>query len=237
MPGNSASYENIDEAIQDLVASLGPHPTLPNSCAWTVTLALAPNQRFRDSDYIDMVSFRGTGATNYGAGTRMFFKGRPSYTATLPGPANCGDTVRCGSGCFSSWVAYASDDSRSLEVSVHPTCLLKPARHAASFCVQHDVALAHVLLQVLDVEVVLLNEFLGAYPAYITGKSTCPFFSYKRYQFNNNQHYSFATGAGSTGAGGAASAPQVYPFPTDAACTTPQPPQQLPCPAMVSRLL
>lgn len=34
--------------------------------------------------------------------------------------------------------------------------------------------------QVLDVEVVVLNEFLGAYPAYVTGVSTCPFFSFKR---------------------------------------------------------
>lgn len=46
-----------------------------------------------------------------------------------------------------------------------------------------------VLPQVLDVEIVMLNEFLGAYPNYITGVSTCPFFSFKRYQFNKDQHY------------------------------------------------
>lgn len=37
-----------------------------------------------------------------------------------------------------------------------------------------------VCSQVLDLEVVVLNEFLGAYPAYVTGVSTCPFFSFKR---------------------------------------------------------
>ena len=82
-------------------------------------------------------------------------------------------------------------------------------------------------LQVLDVEVVMLNEFLGAYPNYVTGVSTCPFFAFKRYQFNKDQHYSFA---GTTPQQPAA----TYPYPTEAGCTTPQPPQQLPCPAMVS---
>lgn len=99
MPGNSASYDNIDEGIQDLVATLNPHPTLANLCAWSINLALAPNQKFRDSDYIDMVSFRGAGASNYGAGTRMFFKGRQLYTNTLPGPASCDDTVSSPISC------------------------------------------------------------------------------------------------------------------------------------------
>ena len=88
--------------------------------------------------------------------------------------------------------------------------------------------------QFLDVELVLLNEFLGAYPNYITGKSTCPFFSFKRYQFNNNQHYSFATAGANAPQPTTPPAQPSYPYPTDAACTTPQPPQQLPCPAMVS---
>lgn len=52
-----------------------------------------------------------------------------------------------------------------------------------------------------------------------------------RYQFVKDQHYSFA------GAVPVVTPPaQVYPYPTDAACTTPQPPQQLPCPAMVRGL-
>jgi hypothetical protein len=49
---------------------------------------------------------------------------------------------------------------------------------------QHQQPLTALLVccdcQVLDVEVVMLNEFLGAYPAYVTGVSTCPFNSYKR---------------------------------------------------------
>jgi hypothetical protein len=97
-------------------------------------------------------------------------------------------------------------------------------------------------MQVLDVEVVMLNEFLGAYPAYATGVSTCPFFSFKRYQLNKDQHYSFVDTA-NTGGGetenqqpGPVTPPAqgAYPYPTDAACIKPQPPQQLPCPAMVS---
>lgn len=101
MPGKAASYDNVDEGIQDLTASLGPHPTLPDSCVWTVSLALTPSPKFRDSDYIDMVSFRSTGQSNYGAGTRMFVKGQQLYTAAVPGPANCSDTVRRNScvGC------------------------------------------------------------------------------------------------------------------------------------------
>lgn len=93
MPGNAASYDNIDEAIQDLVATLIPHPTQDGMCLWRVTSVLAAGPKFRDSDYIDMVSFRGAGASNYGAGTRMFFKVQQQYVNTLPGPANCADTV------------------------------------------------------------------------------------------------------------------------------------------------
>jgi hypothetical protein len=94
MPGNSAGYGNIDEGIQDIVARLEPHPTQAGSCRWTTALQLAPGPKFRDSDYIDMVSMRGAGASNYGAGTRMFFKGQQVYNNVLPGPASCDDTVR-----------------------------------------------------------------------------------------------------------------------------------------------
>lgn len=55
MPGNSAGYGNIDEGIQDIVATLEPHPDTPGSCRWATALQLAPGPKFRDSDYIDMV--------------------------------------------------------------------------------------------------------------------------------------------------------------------------------------
>jgi hypothetical protein len=55
MPGNAASYDKVDDAIQDLVASLRPHATLAGQCSWTVNLTLPAGPRFRDSDYIDMV--------------------------------------------------------------------------------------------------------------------------------------------------------------------------------------
>lgn len=86
------------------------------------------------------------------------------------------------------------------------------------------------VLQVLDVEVQLLDEFLGQYPNYFTGVSTCPLVAFRRYQLARGQHYSYS-GAGSTGAG--ALVARNYSFPTDPACTTPQPPAQQPCPAMV----
>lgn len=91
--GNSASYDNIDDGIQDLVATLVPHATQDGLCSWVITTQLAAGPRFRDSDYTDMVSFRGAGLSDYGAGTRMFFKGQQQYFNTLPGPANCADTV------------------------------------------------------------------------------------------------------------------------------------------------
>lgn len=93
MPGNSASYDNLDEGISDIVATLQPHPEIQGSCQWHTTLQLAAGPKFRDSDYIDMVSFRGAGQSNYGAGTRMFFKGQQVYNNVLPGPASCDDTV------------------------------------------------------------------------------------------------------------------------------------------------
>lgn len=37
---------------------------------------------------------RGAGTSNYGAGTRMFFKGQQVYNNVLPGPASCNDMVR-----------------------------------------------------------------------------------------------------------------------------------------------
>lgn len=102
-----------------------------------------------------------------------------------------------------------------------------------------------VHMQSLDVEMVLLNEFLGAYPNYVTGVSTCPFFTFKRYQFVKDQHYSFAGNASNTGGNtGGSTAPVLgsYPMPTDPQCMTPQAPGmgqdlELPCPRMVSRLV
>lgn len=94
----------------------------------------------------------------------------------------------------------------------------------------------HLLpLQFLDTEVLVLNEFLGAYPNYITGVSTCPFFTFRRYQFISGQHYNLAAGIVSPPTDPTTPPPvnTVYPFPTDAACTTAQPPELKPCPAMV----
>jgi hypothetical protein len=60
---------------------------------------------------------------------------------------------------------------------------------------------------------------------------------FKTYTLNNGQRYSFAgssSGPASGGQGGSiGSGSTAYPFPTDAQCTTAQPPQQLACPAMV----
>lgn len=75
-----------------MLATLNPHPTIAGVCLWTVNLQLTPGPKFRDSDYIDMVSFRGAGASNYGANTRMFFKGKQTYTVTM-GPAPCNEPV------------------------------------------------------------------------------------------------------------------------------------------------
>jgi hypothetical protein len=86
-------------------------------------MQLAPGPRFRDSDYIDMVSSRGAGQSDYGAGTRMFFKGQQQYVNTLPGPANCADTVRVFVGQF--------DTRRCFCVSPSIDCAL-PLAHAGS---------------------------------------------------------------------------------------------------------
>lgn len=80
----------------------------------------------------------------------------------------------------------------------------------------------------------LLSFSVGVFPNFVTGISTCPFFSFKRYQLDNNQHYSYDISTGSIGRRLTGAA---YPFPTDAPCSTAQPPKQLPCPAMVRALL
>lgn len=91
--GNSASYQNIDEALQDIVARLEPHPTQAGLCRWRIITQLAAGLMFRDSNYIGMLSMLGVGSTNHGAGTRLFFKGQAVYDNVLPGAASCSKTV------------------------------------------------------------------------------------------------------------------------------------------------
>jgi hypothetical protein len=62
---------------------------------------------------------RGVGATNYGAGTRMFFKGQQVYNNILPGPASCDDTVSSWDLHIQHWNLRERSTASHIGVCVH----------------------------------------------------------------------------------------------------------------------